>query len=103
MAATTHSSISCWRCGSADVQHLQRDARRPGTAATATPTPSQTLRSASGPVALLEEGGDDADDQGGLEPLAQADDERREHARLLPRVRRFALEPRGALTLVSLP
>jgi flagellar biosynthesis/type III secretory pathway M-ring protein FliF/YscJ len=41
-----------------------------------------------GPITLLEEGRDDADDQGSLESFAQTDDERRKHAHLLTRAHR---------------
>ena len=62
----------------AALEQVEREAE-PRQSATAAATPSQTWRSGVAAALADQEGGDDADDQGGLEPFAQADDERGQH------------------------
>ena len=63
----------------------------PTQSATATPTPAQTWRDRVATALLGEEGGDDADDQRGLDALSQGDDQGWDQRAELP----FASELRG--------
>ena len=79
ISPTTVSRPSCWRCGrSADSACSPKPTPRQISAASPTPEPDQPQQILA--PTLLQERSHDADDEGGFEPLAQADDERGEHA-----------------------
>ena len=78
MTATTVSSCSCWTWGRVAEKSWRPTARAVQIAtASGHAEPHQANR--LGSALAREERGDDADDESGLEALAQADDERRKH------------------------
>ena len=82
ISAITVSRPSCCLCGSVELS-ASIPIPIPRQMAMAAPTPSHTLFSASDRPVRVEERGDDPDDQRGLEPLAQTDDERGDHVAVL--------------------
>ena len=83
---TTVSSPSCWRCGSSSSSTSSSDAD--GDAdddGRDDPDPHRAQGVA--PSLLAQEAGDDADDERGLDPLAEADHETGQHVALTSRIR----------------